>query len=153
MNTESVELLTSILFKKVAESVDNEEDSALMMYDLALQNRSFSVHDGRAACVLFPPEFEKKVWISALPLGRGYDDYLGRFIGSKGSGVLEIGRSTGCRISVRKTRRPHILVHGDRLDRVKAGLKAVEARLKYAIEGYKANNRSFLNGAKHSHTK
>lgn len=129
---ENVDILTSIILKKVAESAKEKYHMTRMMYDLAIENPSFSVIDGGAAFVRVPPDFEKEEWVCVVPMAYDCHLYSGLFIGRNGVGVKKIRRETDCWVEVRSnnTRRPHILISGQAAASVIGATVMVRERLK-----------------------
>ena len=136
---ENVDLLTSIVMRKIAESVD-DRNMGLMMYQLARQNPSFSILDESVALVRVPPYFKSEAWTYVVYLNDGFADYLGAFVGFEGANVKEIIRQTGCRVSIRKSySQPHVLISGEDPASVKMAAVDVEKGLEWAENRQRRN--------------
>lgn len=129
---EDVGVLTSVVLKKIAESAA-EIDMALVMYQLARDNPSFSILNGEAAFVRIPRGCEKEEWVCGYEL-RATDDgrVVNKFIGRQREGLKSIGKETKCWVTVRTaSSRRHILISGPTAGCVNRGTLAVKERLKW----------------------
>jgi hypothetical protein len=133
---DDVDTLTKIALKKIAESVAEEENMTLLVYQLAFENPSFSVLDRDAAFVHIPPDFRKKKWISVVRMPSDYVKYAGLFIGRNGAALRRMRKESQCWIEARNTKRPHLFISGGRASDVNGAVVDARRRLRWARQEY-----------------
>lgn len=138
---DNVDTLTMIALKKVAESVNEEDNMALVIYQLAIANPSFSVLDREAAFVHIPPDFQRQQWISVVRMSDDYVKYAGLFIGRNGEAVKKMRKETQCWIEARNTRRPHLFISGRSASHVNRAAVDAKIRLEWARQESRGSER------------
>ena len=141
----NVEVLTSIVVRRVSESVDDIEDMHRMLFEIACQNRDIFQWEGEALFQRLPPDFEEEEWMAIVYLDRDYCNYSGLFVGSHGMGMKGIIKSSGCsNVSLRgASKRPHVVVTGKTSNAVRLGRQKVQGRLDWARKKWETEFKSY----------
>jgi hypothetical protein len=132
-----VEEVTNIVQIMAAQLV-RSDDKTLMMYDFAFANPDFSMIDGEFVYSFVGPHFDRKKWISVIPVDAPDRRSLGRIrssmIGKQGSKVAELKNSTGCMILfLSETSRPHVLVCSAQRKKMDYAVQLVKEELAFEI--------------------
>lgn len=133
-DSDRIDSAQHVLEDVIADTVP-EDQRPRMRYYLAVEN-NYGASEGLARYQRSP--FDGTwIWMSVVECPQGFENCTGLFMDTRGRGVKEIVRTTGCRyIHLSNGFPKYVFVGSDNLGAVNAATESVKGRIQWALQEY-----------------